>query len=316
MIKKINNNINKWLVTSGLFALIIFLSGCVQRDSSGQATGKGWVYNLLVKPMSGLIQFFVNNWGWSVGLSIVVITLLVRLLIMPLGLYQAKKSTIQSEKMAALKPQLDKIQAKQKTATTQEEQIAVSAEMQRLYKENGVSMFGGITGCLPLFIQMPFFSALYFTAQYAEGVNESVFLGVNLGERSWLFIILAGLGAFLQGFISYLAVPDDQKKMMKSTLFMSPIMIILFSLNVPAGVSLYWVVSGFVGCLQTAITTFYHKPKIRKQVAEELKNNPIKEIVTDDFVKKAEPVSSSKPKNRNQQNTSGTRRNEGKQRPR
>ena len=67
--------------------------------------------------------------------------------------------------MQALKPQVEAAQQKLKAATTREEQMAAQAEMQQVYRENGLSMTGGI-GCLPLLIQMPIFSALYFTARY------------------------------------------------------------------------------------------------------------------------------------------------------
>ena len=53
---------------------------------------------------------------------------------------------IQSEKMQALKPQVEAAQQKLKAATTREEQMAAQAEMQQVYRENGLSMTGGI-GC-------------------------------------------------------------------------------------------------------------------------------------------------------------------------
>lgn len=59
---------------------------------------------------------------------------------------------IQSEKMQALKPQVEAAQQKLKAATTREEQMAAQAEMQQVYRENGLSMTGGI-GCLPLLIK-------------------------------------------------------------------------------------------------------------------------------------------------------------------
>ena len=55
-----------------------------------------------------------------------------------------------------------------KQASTREEQMAAQAELQKIYKENNVSMVGGI-GCLPLLIQMPIFS-LFFAARYTKGI--------------------------------------------------------------------------------------------------------------------------------------------------
>ncbi len=76
--------------------------------------------------------------------------------------------------MQFLKPQVDIAQANLKKATTREEQMQAQADMQKIYSENNVSMFGGI-GCLPLLIQMPIFSALYFTARYTQGIQNSEF---------------------------------------------------------------------------------------------------------------------------------------------
>ena len=104
---------------------------------------------------------------------------------------------IQSEKMQALKPQVEAAQQKLKAATTREEQMAAQAEMQQVYRENGLSMTGGI-GCLPLLIQMPIFSALYFTARYTEGIRESSFYGIDLGSPSMVLVAIAGVAYLLQ----------------------------------------------------------------------------------------------------------------------
>ncbi|MBO0469096.1 membrane protein insertase YidC [Enterococcus sp. DIV0242_7C1] len=271
--------LNKWLLGSGLFTLVLFLSGCVKTGSDGQPTGEGIIYNFLVKPMSSAITYLVDNFNWNYGWAIIFITIIVRLVIMPLGLSQSKKSMIQTEKMQAIKPQLDAAQAKLKEATTREEQMQAQAELQSVYKENNMSMMGGI-GCLPLLIQMPIFSALFFAARYTKGISEASFLGVNLGQPSMIFVILAGVAYLLQGYLSTIGIPEEQKKTMKSMLIVSPLMIVFMSISSPAGVTLYWVVGGIFTCIQTFITNILLKPRIKAQVAEELKKNPPKQVVT------------------------------------
>ncbi|GGC82436.1 membrane protein insertase YidC [Enterococcus wangshanyuanii] len=271
--------LNKWLLGSGLFSLVLFLSGCVKTGSDGQPTGEGIIYNFLVKPMSSAITYLVDNFNWNYGWAIIFITIIVRLVIMPLGLNQSKKSMIQTEKMQAIKPQLDAAQAKLKEATTREEQMQAQAELQSVYKENNMSMMGGI-GCLPLLIQMPIFSALFFAARYTKGISEASFFGVNLGQPSMIFVILAGVAYLLQGYLSTIGIPEEQKKTMKSMLIVSPLMIVFMSISSPAGVTLYWVVGGIFTCIQTFITNILLKPRIKAQVAEELKKNPPKQVVT------------------------------------
>lgn len=272
------NKWKNWVLGSGLVTVMLFLSGCVRLDSNGNPDTSGIVYRVLVHPMGQAITYLVENFNWSYGWAVILMTVIVRIIILPLGISQSKKTMIQSEKMQALKPQVEAAQQKLKTATTREEQMAAQAEMQQVYRENGLSMTGGI-GCLPL-IQMPIFSALYFTARYTEGIRESSFYGIDLGHPSFVLVAIAGAAYLLQGYISTIGIPEEQKKTMRTMLIVSPAMIVFMSISAPAGVTLYWVVGGIFSCLQTFITNVIMKPKLKAQVAEELKQNPPKQVVT------------------------------------
>lgn len=271
-------NMKKWLMASGLFGLALTLSGCVDvyktGPNAGQPTGNGLIYNFLVKPMSVIINYLVDIFG-NYGVAVIVLTIIVRLLLFPLMLHQTKKSTYMSEKMAYLKPQMTAIQEKLKMATSPEEQMAVNKEMKELYAKYDVSMFGGI-GCLPLLIQMPIFTALFFSVKYPVGIDISnaTFLGINLSQTSLLLTILAGLAYLLQSFISMIGIPEEQKKQMKMMLYMSPLMITFISFSSPAGVTLYWVVGGLFSCLQSLYTNLIQKPKIKAEIEEMMRLNP------------------------------------------
>ncbi|MEB4607832.1 OxaA precursor, partial [Enterococcus sp. E4-185] len=82
----------------------------------------------------------------------------------------------------------------------------------------------------------------------------------------------------------------------------------------PAGVTLYWVVGGVFSCLQTFITNVMMKPRLKAQVAEELKQNPPKQVVTPrkDVTESAKPADNKQPKN----STNNKGRNAGKQQKR
>lgn len=303
--------LNKWLLASGLFSAILFLSGCVQRGSDGKPTGKGWVYLYLVRPMSSAMDYFANLMGGNYGFAIILITIIVRLIILPLGLHQSRSSIIQQEKMQTLKPQMDIAQQNLKAAVTPEEQRKAQMEMAGLYKENGISMTGGI-GCLPLLIQMPIFSALFYAAQYTEGISTSTFFGVNLGEKNLVFVALAGLSYLGVSLVSMIGIPEAQKKSMRTMMLMNPLMILFFSFSSPAGVTLYWIVGGIFSMLQTYISNVIMKPKIKAQIAEEMKQNPPKTVIKPIVRKDVTPApTSSKSKNRNANNGQG--RNAGKQ---
>lgn len=300
-------NLKRWMAGSSLFGLLVFLSGCVKTDSTGAPTGEGFVYNLLVKPMSHLITFFAENWGLGFGWSIILLTMIVRLIILPLGLSQMKKSMIQQEKMAAVKPHMDAINEKMKLATTPEEKLVAQQELQQFYKDNDINIMGGI-GCLPLLIQMPIFTALFFAAKVTPGISKSVFLGINLGKPSLILVALAGISYFLQSYISMIGMSEEQKKQMRMMTYVSPLMIIFFSFKAPAGVTLYWVVGGIFSCIQSLITNLYHKPKVKKEIAEHFEKNPVK--VVNKPIKNVTP----KPKATKQQiNKNNGGRNQGKQ---
>lgn len=93
----------------------------------------GWIYNL------------IPNYGWA----LIIFTLVVKLLLLPLGLKQQKSMT----KMQAMQPKITALQEKYKN-----DQQKLSQETMKLYKEYGVSPMGG---CLPMLIQLPILFALY-----------------------------------------------------------------------------------------------------------------------------------------------------------
>lgn len=306
------NKLKNWLLGSGMLGLVIFLSGCVRTTSDGSPDTSGIVYRFLVVPLETFLDWMVNSFGWGYGLAIIILTVIVRLIILPLGVYQSKKSLVQSEKMQAIKPQLDAAQARLKEATTQEEQMQAQQDLQAVYKENNMSMMGGM-GCLPLLVQMPIFSALYFTARFSEGIQSSPFLS----QRSYLLVAIVAGAYFLQSFISLIGIPEEQKKTMKSMMIASPLMITVMSFTSPAGVALYWVVGGIFSCIQTFITNVIMRPRIKAQIQEELRKNPPKQVISKKPIKKAEPIKTQKnvPTNK-KNNKSGQGRNAGKQQKR
>lgn len=302
-VKKINR-----LFLSGLsLTTLLLLTGCVQTDKDGNPTGIIW--NLLGQPMSYLIKFFAENQELGFGLAIIIVTILVRLIILPLGIYQSKKAAYQSEKMNYLKPVLAPIQERMKNASSQEEQLAAQQELLATQREYGVSMFGGI-GCLPMLIQMPFFSAIYFAARHTPGISEATFLSIDLGKSSMVLTAIAAILYYGQSLLMTVGMDEEQKKQMRTMSLMNPLMIGYFSLVSPAGVTLYWVIGGVFGLFQQAITNFIIKPKIRQQVEEEFKNKTLKP--SNRKAKDVTPTASSAIA----QPTKKSNRNAGKQRSR
>ena len=302
----------KLLLSAEMMALLVVLTGCMQYDENKNPTG--FIYDYLVVPTGNLIVMLAEMLNGNYGLAIIAITIIVRLAIMPLNFSQIKKTMVQQEKMKYIKPELEDIQFRQKNAQTPEEKAAVSQEMMALYKDNNISMTGGV-GCLPILIQMPIFTAMYQAVNLTPEISASTFLGINLGVSSPLLAILAGVAYVIQGYVSTIGMPQETKSQMKSMMLMNPIMILMFSWSSPAGLALYWLAGGIFAAAQTALQNHMIKPKIQKLVEEEMKDRPVKKNV-----KMAKPSSSSAPAQAvkalsatNQQTDGKKGRNAGKQ---
>lgn len=300
--------LKRFAISAMGMAMLLVLTGCVQVDkATGQPTGLIW--NTIGAPMAEAIKYFANDQGLGFGLGIIIVTIIVRLIILPLGIYQSWKATLHSEKMNALKHVLEPHQTRLKEAETQEEKLEAQQALFAAQKEHGISMFGGV-GCFPLLLQMPFFSAIYFAAQHTEGVAEASFLGIELGSPSWILVAFAGVLYYLQSLLSLHGVEDEtQREQIKKMIYMSPMMIVMFSIFSPASVTLYWVVGGFMMILQQFIINYIVRPKLRKKVREEYAKNPPKASKTSaarkDVTPESTAVISTSAKKKNKKRNSG-----------
>lgn len=208
-----------------------------------------WLYtNIIYEPLLNVLVYLYGLAAQDLGLAIVVMTVLIRLASLPLSL-----RTLRSQRdMAALAPELETLKARHKG-----DQAAQGQAMMELYKKHRVNPLGG---CLPLLIQIPVLFALYrvflnvfkpesLTALYSfvpdPGTIQTVTLGIlDLGKRSVILALAAGAAQFVH---AWYARPDAQvgqaAMLSKQMLYFFPVMIIVVSWNLPAGLALYWVVS-------------------------------------------------------------------------
>ena len=108
------NKNKKYILLPSFLTIALLLSGCVQRTKDGKPYG--FIYEKLAIPTQHLLEWLSGVLGGSYGWSIIVITFIVRLIMMPIMINQSKKATIQQEKIAMIRPQLAKIQEQQKNA--------------------------------------------------------------------------------------------------------------------------------------------------------------------------------------------------------
>ncbi|WP_203362811.1 membrane protein insertase YidC [Bacillus sp. REN10] len=217
-------------------AVVFILSGCQSAEQEGH-----FFHDYLVNPFVQLIHTlgqFLGNYGFA----IIVITLAVRLILLPLMLNSMKKQQIMREKMEVVKPEMDKIQKRLKEAKTPEEQRKIQQEMMLLYQQHNINPFA--MGCLPIFIQMPIWMGLYYAIRISEDIQTANFLWFKLGQPDIAMALIAGVMYFFQFRVSMINVPEQQKQQMKMIGMLSPIMILVFSFSTPAALPLYWAVSG------------------------------------------------------------------------
>ncbi|MBK3494534.1 membrane protein insertase YidC [Viridibacillus sp. YIM B01967] len=211
---------------------------------------EGFFYSLFVKPMEIGLDFFGNTlFADSYGLAIILITVLIRLILMPFMLKNYKQQQGMKSKMDKLKPEMDAIQKKLKEAKTKEEQTVLQQEMMGLYRKHGVNPLN--MGCLPVVIQMPVIMGLYYAILYSGEVQGHQFLWFSLGKPDIIMTLIAGAIYFVQAQVSLWTVPEQQKSQMKLMMYISPIMIMFISYTSMAALPLYWSVSGAILIFQT-----------------------------------------------------------------
>ncbi|BDG49249.1 YidC family membrane integrase SpoIIIJ [Parageobacillus sp. KH3-4] len=232
-----------WL-TILLTALLIVISGCTQINEPITPESKGFWNEYIVYPLSWLIKYVAKIFGGSYGLSIIVVTIFIRLLILPLMIQQTKNA----KAMQALQPEIQKLREKYSSKDMQTQQ-KLQQEMMLLFQKHGVNP---MAGCFPILIQMPILIGFYHAIMRTREIAEHNFLWFDLGEKDPYYIlpVVAGITTFIQQKI-IMADAGQQNPQMAMMLWMMPIMIVIFAINFPAALSLYWVVGNIFSIAQT-----------------------------------------------------------------
>ena len=278
---------------TGVLALLVVtalvLSACGATNNPNVAPHSGiygWVYQWLGRPLQNIMIHTAHMVGGDngAGWGIVIITVVVRLILMPLMLVQQNKSVRQQEKMARLQPQMKLIQTAMKhKGITPQQQMTLSGWQRELYSKNEMSLTGGI-GCLPLIIQLPIMWGIYQAVFYSPQLAHSTFFGISLSQKSVVLAIVATIFTVIQGYISLIGIPEEQKKTMQSMMIINPIMTLFFSLSFSGALALYWAAGNLVMIIQQIIVTFILTPRVKKHVADELKDKPVEIVVTKEKV--------------------------------
>src|SRR5699024_2343237 len=132
------------------------------------------------------------------GVAIVIITINIRLELMPFFIKQSKNSEESQGKMAVMKPEMKEIQEKYKGKNNREDQLEMQKELNDLYQKHNFNPVKMVTGCLPMILQMPILIGFYYAIRRTPEIAEQSFLWFSLGETDILFVIVAVIIYYLQ----------------------------------------------------------------------------------------------------------------------
>ncbi|MGL4912599.1 MAG: YidC/Oxa1 family membrane protein insertase [Romboutsia sp.] len=201
------------------------------------------ISNLLGHVLRIIVEFVQNY-----GLSIILFTIFVKVLLLPLTIKQTKST----KAMQDIQPKLQELQEKYKNKPEKQQQ-----EIMNLYKEAKINP---LAGCLPLLIQMPILFGLYAVLRdpvaYGVFANEAafqnadmVFLWVkNLTEPDYILAIISGATTFV---MQMLMMPKDQQQgSMKIMTYVMSAMMLYWGFMFPAGLTLYWTAGNIFSIAQ------------------------------------------------------------------
>lgn len=213
-----------------------------------RAINFGW-FDALAKPMLWLLNFFYEYVG-NYGVAIILLTVLIKLLFWPI----TQKGMKSMKNMQKLQPKVAKLKEKFK-----DDPQRMNQEMMALYKTYKVNPLGG---CLPLFLQIPFFFALYKVLLMAIELRHAPFMlwinDLSAPDRLWIgfdipylhgipvLTLLMGASMYLQQKMTPTTADPTQAKIMQ----MLPIIFTFLFLNFASGLVLYWFVNNLLSILQ------------------------------------------------------------------
>ncbi|MBR2683608.1 MAG: YidC/Oxa1 family membrane protein insertase [Atopobiaceae bacterium] len=234
-----------------------------------------WFVNFLTQ----VLAFLANTCGdW--GVAVIILTVIIRILIMPL----MTRSTASTARMQALQPLLQELQEKYA-----DDPVRLNEEMRKFQAEHNFNPLGG---CLPMFLQMPVFFALFTVARnvpadahflnilpsLSVSVREAIALfGISGAMVYIIFDIAFGLLTLIPMVLNSRTMTDEAQRQQSLVMgVMMGAMMIWFGLSVPAAVLLYYNTSAIWQIVQQQLVTNRVMEKVKAEEAERLAAQPVK----------------------------------------
>lgn len=231
----------------------------------------GWFTKFFIIPMFDFFHRFIGNFG----LIILLMTLVIKIVVFPL----TYKSFSSSAKIAALKPEIDKLNEKYPHTDNQQEQLKKQQAIMNLYKRAGASPMGG---CLPTLLTFPILWAMFRFFPASIELRQQSFLwchdlsaydsivdfGVRiplLGDHLSLFALLMAATMWIYSKLTMSSQPNagdpSAASMRFMSLWMMPIMMFFICNSLSAALSYYYLLSQLISIAQTWIIRKSIKPE-------------------------------------------------------
>ena len=215
-------------------------------------------FGVISRPLQFGLRWIYENVVANYGWSIVLMTVLIRLVLFPL----THKSQVSMQRIQKLNPRMEAIRAKYrpklkdgKGRPRMDMQRKMNEEIQALFREEGVNP---ASGCLPILFQMPVFFGFFRLLSEAVELWDASWLGwiQNLALPDPIYVLPLVMGA--SQFLQQRMLPPPANKTQKLIINTMPIWFTIFSFSFPSGLVLYWLTNNLLGIVQTGV---YNKLK-------------------------------------------------------
>ncbi len=214
----------------------------------------------VAKPLFSVL-LYINDYTHNFGWAIIIVTLGIKLLFVPLQ-YKSYKSM---QGMKTIQGPVAKLQEKYK-----DDKQKLNTELMKLYKEHKVNPVGG---CLPMFLQMPVFIALFNILYMTIELRQAPFMlwihDLSIQDPFYVLPVLMGASMFVQQKIMPTTADPNMAKMM----LILPIGLTFLFVTFPAGLVLYWVTNNVLTITQQFVTDRYVLPPPKPGTTEVAKTD-------------------------------------------
>lgn len=210
--------------------------------------------SIFIKPLAWSI-IKIGNFVKSYGLSLIITSLLIRMIAIPI----TRKTAMQSELIAKAKPELDRLEKKYANKNDQESMMKKSQEMTMIYKKYNINP---ISGCLYAFLQIPLFIAFLEAINRVPAIFEENFIGFQLGTTPiiglqngnyiyLIIILLVGLTTFFSFKLNTTSADvNGQNNMMSKVMVIT---ITIMSLFMSTALGIYWTTTNLFTVVQNLL---------------------------------------------------------------